>query len=117
MPSIAGPTENGTSAFEIDAWDLGIGGLQDIDGQDMRQNGTSFPSRIINGTSLEVRIEVRSARIRAFWNNRQVLDINTQGRRLTPTPIWAMPTINQLVIGSWESPTLSESIELRRVAD
>ena len=107
------PTSAGPATFDIDAWERGIGGLQDINGQDMRAHGNFFEARLENGVEQSVLIEVRPNRIRGYWNDVLVLDHNLAGLRLSITPLWRTDSPALPGIGSWSSPTAFEAIDFR----
>lgn len=55
------PTRSGEGVFELDAWDLGIGGVQRINGQDMRDHGQYFQARLVNGEKQQIILQVRGS--------------------------------------------------------
>lgn len=107
------PTAAGTGIFELDAWDQGLGGLQAIDGRDLRAQGERFAASLRNGERQRVRLEVRGARVRAFWNGLERGSWELAGRRLSVPEIWETRNPGTLGLASWMSPTVFHRVEYR----
>lgn len=109
------PTAAGTGVFELDAWERGLGGLQLIDGQDMRSHGLTFPAALRNGERQRLILEVRGARVTAIWNGatRRVWDL--AGRRFTNNWMWDAGADMGLGLASWNSPTVFHRVAFRPV--
>ncbi len=107
------PTLSGVGTFEIDAWDLGIAGLQMIDGRDMRKTDRFFPARLLNGEKHRLILEVRGSRVTASWDGepRMVWNLGTQ--KLHIPAMWQMRPEIGLGLGSWNSPTTFHRIAYR----
>jgi hypothetical protein len=101
--------------FELDAWELGLGGFQDVDGRDLRNDALAFPARLTNGKPESLTLEVRTSSVRAIWNDRVVSRLELAGKRLTVNPLWQTQPPALPGLGSWKSPTLFESIDYRVV--
>lgn len=109
------PTESGPLTFELDAWERNLGGIQDIDGKDMRALGPTFFAPLVNGQQESVRIEVRTDRLRCYWDERPVIDQPLDQRKFSVNPLWETDTPALPGIGSWKSPTAFHSIEIRQL--
>lgn len=108
------PTLAGVGAFEVDAWDLGIAGLQLIDGEDMRRTERFFPARLENGQKHRLIIEVRGNKVAITWDGEPRLSWDLAGRRLRIPPLWQVrPDQVGLGLGTWFSPTTFHRIAYR----
>lgn len=105
------------ATFEIDAWGQNLAGIQNIDGRDMRQNGTVVrDQKLTNGQRYTAEVRVRRNRIEARLNNRVVTAHESDGSDLSPLDSWALPDRQALGIGAWDADTIFHSIELREVS-
>lgn len=109
------PTSSGTGVFELDAWEQGLGGIQMIDGQDMRAHGEHFPAALNNGEKQQLILQVRGARVSATWNGRPRMSWNLEGRRYTNNWLWDTGADMGLGLCSWKSPTLFHRVAYRPV--
>jgi hypothetical protein len=107
------PTISGTGTFEVDAWDLGIAGMQMIDGEDMRRTGRYFPARIENGVTNRLILEVRGAKVAATWNGESQMSWDLTKNRVRVPPLWQVKPDAGLCVGSWSSPTTFHRIAYR----
>lgn len=112
------PTLSGVGAFEIDAWDLGIAGLQLIDGDDMRRTNRFFPARLVNGEKHRLILEVRGSRVTASWDGEPRMVWTLADQKLRIPALWQLRPEIGLGIGSWKSPTTFHRVAYRvRPAD
>lgn len=111
------PTGAGTGIFELDAWERGLGGVQMIDGRDLRSHGEHFAAVLRNGERQRVRLEVRGARVTAVWNGETRRTWELAGRRLAVPDIWAVGNRNGLGLASWMSPTVFHRVEYLAVGE
>ena len=107
------PTISGTGTFEVDAWDLGIAGMQMIDGEDMRRTNRYFPARIENGVTNRLILEVRGAKVSASWNGESKMSWDLTASRVRLPPLWQVKPDVGLCVGSWSSPTTFNRIAYR----
>lgn len=106
------PTAAGTGTFELDAWDEHLGGLQEVDGVDLRRSPQAFPARLRNGERQEVVLRVDPGRVEAQWNGRAVGVWSLEGRRLSVPGLFGFGPNASLAIGSWDAPTAFHEVEL-----
>lgn len=110
------PTLSGEGVFELDAWDAGIGGIQMIDGQDMRAHGENFPARLVNGERQRVLLQVRGSSITAIWNGEPRRSWDLRGRRFNGTQLWETSEAGVgLGLCAWRSPTTFHRVAWRAV--
>lgn len=107
------PTISGTGTFEVDAWDLGIAGMQMIDGEDMRRTNRFFAARIENGATNRLILEVRGAKVSAIWNGESKMSWDLTASRVRVPPLWQVKPDVGLCVGSWSSPTTFNRIAYR----
>lgn len=109
------PTSAGTGVFELDAWDQGLGGIQMINGQDMRAHGEHFPAALRNGERQQLILRVRGARIEALVNGVLRRSWDLSGRRFENNWIWQAGADMRLGLCSWKSPTTFHRVAYREV--
>lgn len=107
------PTLAGVGTFEIDAWELGIAGLQLIDGQDMRRLSRYFPTPMENGQKHRLILEVRGGEVTAIWDGEPRMSWDLRDRRLRIPPLWAVRPEVGLGLGTWSSPTTFHRVAYR----
>jgi serine/threonine protein kinase len=107
------PTRSGVGVFELDAWDKGIGGVQRINGQDMREHGQYFPAKLINGEKQQIILQVRGARVSATWNGEPRMTWDLSGRRFDSTVEWETGAGIGLGLCVWKSPTVFHRVAYR----
>ena len=110
------PTAAGTVSLELDAWRMGIAGLQEVDGQDLRQSGRSFPFRYQNGEACTVLLQVRPEEVTVTVNGQERLRLDLAGRRLSVGSIWQLPADMRFAVGAWEADARFERL-VWKVAD
>jgi hypothetical protein len=74
------------ATFVIGGWGGTLTGISSIDFKDASENSTRAEQRFANNVWQRVRIEVRPAEIRAFVNDRLVVNVSIKGRRVTLRP-------------------------------
>ena len=107
------PTRSGEGVFELDAWDRGIGGVQRINGQDMRDHGQYFPAKLTNGEKQQVVLQVRGSRVSATWNGEPRMTWDLTGRRFDSTALWETGAGIGLGLCAWRSPTVFHRVAYR----
>ena len=109
------PTSAGAGVFELDAWDLGLGGIQMVDGRDMRAHGEHFPAVLRNGERTRMILQVRGARVEALVNGVSRRSWDLTGRRFTNVSLWGAGANGGLGLCSWRSPTTFHRVAYRAV--
>ncbi|MBC8008851.1 MAG: hypothetical protein H7067_01985 [Burkholderiales bacterium] len=110
------PTSVGTGVFELDAWDKGLGGIQMVNGQDMRAHGQHFPAALKNGVKQQLILQVRGARISAVLNGEPRMIWDLSGRRFDNNWLWDAGADMGLGLCTWKSPTVFHRVAHRAVA-
>ena len=74
------------ATFVIGGWGGTLTGISSIDFKDASENSTRAEQRFANGVWHRVRIEVRPDDLRAWVNDRLVVNVSIKGRRVTLRP-------------------------------
>ncbi len=109
------PTSAGAGVFELDAWEKGLGGIQMVDGRDMRAHGEHFPAVLRNGERTRLILQVRGARVEALVNGVSRRSWDLTGRRFTNVSLWGAGANGGLGLCSWRSPTTFHRVAYRAV--
>ncbi|MBL9144846.1 MAG: serine/threonine protein kinase [Verrucomicrobiaceae bacterium] len=102
---------------EVDAWNEGLAGVQEIAGQDL-QTGYGFRFPLFNGRTYEMLIEIRPDEVRMSLDGEFKKAFSIKDRALTISPAWEWDTTERplaLGIGCYKSPTRFDSVEWREV--
>ncbi|WP_309384395.1 serine/threonine-protein kinase [Cerasicoccus frondis] len=104
---------------DIDGWEDHLSGVQSLDGVDLRHSRNfSFPLK--NGTSYTLLVQVRSGVVTIFIDGHEYIRTSIEGRRLGVVYPWNWsPTSDacSLAIGSYQSPTIFESVRWRAIEE
>lgn len=74
------------ATFVLGGWGGTVTGISSIDFSDANENSTRGEQRYQNGTWYRVRIEVRPEDIRAWINDRPMVNVNIKGRKVGLRP-------------------------------
>lgn len=107
------PTAAGVGVFELDAWEAGLGGLQEIDGRDLRGSGVAFPASLRNGERQQVYLQVNGNQVGVSWNGVWRGEVELSGRRLSLPTLWGAGDWRGLGLCAWKSPTVFHKVEFR----
>jgi hypothetical protein len=102
---------------ELDAWNEGLAGVQNIGGEDLTK-GYGFRFSLENGRAYELLIEVRPKRVRMSVDGVFQKEFEITGKTMEPPAPWewnfkAHPAA--LALGSYMSPTRFEDVHWRIV--
>jgi len=106
-------TQQGDVACELDAWDRELGGLQEINGQNLRAHGESFAAPLQNGDEHVLRLVVRQDHILVYVDEQLMHRYDISNRRLSRPRLWGSGEEGGLAIGSWEAETLFRRVDVR----
>lgn len=107
------PTAAGTGVFELDAWEAGVGGLQMIDGRDIRANGSAFSAALRNGERQQVHLVVDGTTVSIVWNGVLRGTVQLAGRRFENNWMWDAGGSAGLGLCSWQSTTVFHRVDYR----
>jgi hypothetical protein len=101
---------------EFDAWQLGLAGLQLIQGVSL-QEGNSFRFPLENGRRYELLLEIRPAFVRFIVDGQELKTYRLGNNEHCWPPFpWGWPTNRpetRLALGSYQSPTRFDKVEWR----
>ncbi len=108
----------GTATLEFDSWEQpGLAGIQLIDSQDLRQNG-SFHFPVMNGVNYEFLLEIRPDEARIFHQEKLLKKYPLTGSRLEVSAPWGWQdawTDVSLAVGAWNSKVRFTRLSYRKV--
>lgn len=106
----------GTCSNELDAWGENWGGVQMVDGVDLRTNPNAFQHAITTGQRYEWAMEIRDDRIITFLDGELMQEQEIAGRTLAPVEPWNWHELDtegvDLAIASYSSPTMFHSVRI-----
>ncbi len=106
------------ATLEFDAWGQHLAGIQNIGGQDARQNASrSANQQLENGRKYTLLLEVRREHVRALLDGNVIATHRSTGSDLSLLDVWRLPQATQLGIGAWEADTTFHSIEVRSLGE
>jgi len=97
----------------VGGWGGAVVGLSSIDGQDASENETTTPMRFKRGRWYPIRLRVTAGRITAWIDDEQVVDLATEGRKISIRP--EVERSKPLGIASWCTTAALRGIEMRRI--
>ncbi|MCF6312517.1 MAG: serine/threonine protein kinase [Verrucomicrobiales bacterium] len=109
------PTSIGMLDFHIDAWRQHLSGIQNLDHENMRKHGETFPFTIINRKLYKLRIEVRSQSIEAKINGKSYYTWDLTGKHGSLHSHVKAFTDQRIGLGAWESTTQFMDVRIRQV--
>ena len=110
-------TSAGTAGVEFDAWRAGIGGIQDIDGRDMRASKVNFKARHRTGQIDQVEIQVMPETVEIFLSGQSRWSLDLRGRSLSTAPLWGLPGGIDFAVGIWEGDAIFHRIAWEPIED
>jgi hypothetical protein len=104
------------ASFEIDAWNNGLGGIQNVDGADVRNQGNptrATNQRITNGQRTTMLVSVRRDRVEGYVDGRLISTYRGDGSDLALPPVWNLRQTGVLGLGSYMSDTTFHAVRMR----
>ncbi|MBA2115546.1 serine/threonine protein kinase [Bremerella alba] len=107
----------GIASFDIDGWSENLGGIQNIDGADIRTNATRVDNVVLeNGRRYRAEVRVRRNQVQAFLDGQLLSTYEGDGSDLTLLDLWRLPA-NSLGLGAYDSDTTFHQVRLRPVSN
>lgn len=103
----------GQATFEIDAWGQHLAGLQNINRRSIRENPTRSTMALKNGRAYTALVEVRKDRVRAYLDDKLIVDYKTDGSDLGMLDLWRLNDAKSLGVGAYNARTTFHAIEVR----
>ncbi len=105
------PVQDSFCSLVLGGWGGGVVGISCIDHNDASMNETTTYAKFDRGKWYRIRLQVRPQRIRAWIDDKQVVDVNTAGRRLTTR--FEVRRSEPLGFATWETRGAVRAIEYR----
>ncbi len=106
----------GTCTNELDAWGENLGGVQMVDGVDLRTNPNAFQQTIHTGQRYNWEMQIREDRITTFLDGELMQEQEIAGRTLAPVEPWGWSELEtkgvEFAIASYSSPTMFHSVRI-----
>ena len=107
------PVEDSHCSLIVGGWGGSIVGLSSLDELDASENETSIAMQFENHRWYRIRVRVTPDRIRAWIDEKQVVDAGVKGRKVSVR--WEMLDSRPLGIASWQTTSALRSIRIRNV--
>jgi serine/threonine protein kinase len=104
------------ATFEIDAWDAGLGGIQNVGNLELRSENNPTrvtDQRITNGRRTTMSVSVRRDRVEGYVDGRLIATYRGNGSDLSLLDVWDLGQPGVLGVGSYLSETTFHRIRMR----
>ena len=112
------PVRSGTESVSliIGGWGGSLVGISSIDGFDASENSTASQRDFENQQWYRIRLEVGKERLQAWIDDRQVVDANTEGQRLS-LRLGPIEACGPFGLATWETSAEMRGVRWRKLAD
>jgi len=107
------PVADSFCSLILGGWGGSVVGLSSINGMDASENETSQSMTFEQGRWYSIRIRVTPAKIEAWLDDRQIVDVGLEGNKVT-TRIEVAPS-EPLGVASWRTTAALRDLRLRRL--
>ncbi|MEW4561087.1 serine/threonine-protein kinase [Bremerella sp. JC770] len=108
---------DGIASFDIDGWSENLGGIQNIDGENIRTNATRVDNVVLeNRRRYTAEVRVRRDQVQAFLDGQLLTTYQGDGSNLTLLELWSLPK-KSLGIGAYDSDTTFHQVRLRPLSN
>lgn len=108
------PEKASCCTFVVGGWGGGVTGLSDIGLLDANRNTTRSVLKYEHGRWYELRVEIRRGRIRCWIDEKLVVNLLTDGKKISVRP-GEIEACQPLGLASWETAAEIKSIRVRRL--
>jgi hypothetical protein len=109
------PVGDKPCSFIVGGWGGGVIGLSSLDGFDASENETTRYQEFENGKWHKIRVRVTKGKIEAWLDDKQVADVETEGRRISIRP--EVELSRPLGIASYSTTAALRDIKITRLED
>lgn len=107
----------GIATFDIDGWSENLGGIQNIDGANIRTNSTRVDNVVLeNGRRYTAEVRVRRNQVQAFLDGQLLTTYTGDGSNLTLLELWILPE-KSLGLGAYDSDTTFHQVRVRPISN
>lgn len=107
------PVRNEPCTLIIGGWGGSVVGLSSIDGLDASENMSGLSQRFENGRWYRIRLRVTQEAITAWIDDKEVVDVETEGRRFSIRPEVALS--RPFGFATWYTTAALRNLEVRRL--
>ncbi len=107
------PVGESHCSFIVGGWGGGVVGLSSIDGMDASENETSQGMDFAKNRWYRIRVRVTPGRIQTWVDDRNVVDIETKGKRISIRPEVDLSV--PLGVAAWMTESALQNIKIRRI--
>ncbi len=107
------PVQDSPCSLIVGGWGGGVVGLSSIDGEDAARNKTTQYMEFKKGQWYKIRLRVTKTRVSAWIDEKQVIDQETTGHKLSIRP--EVDKSRPFGICSWSTTAALRKIELRKL--
>ncbi|MGB0991621.1 MAG: serine/threonine-protein kinase [Akkermansiaceae bacterium] len=109
------PTASGMATLEIDERASHLGGLQDLDGQDMQTHGRSFSFKLENGRRYQIDVKVTLDHVSLWVDAKKVEYWRIKDKNASINKFWPMPSGRFLGLGARGARAKFEELKVRKI--
>ncbi len=107
------PVGDKPCTFVVGGWGGGVIGLSSLDGFDASENETTRYQEFENGKWHKIRVRVTKGKIEAWLDDKQMADVETEGRRISIRP--EVELSRPLGISSFSTTAALRDIKIQRL--
>jgi len=109
------PVKDSHASLVVGGWAGAVVGISCIDDKDASQNETTKYVGFKSDQWYRIRVRVLDKRIQAWIDDKQLVDVNIDGRKLSTRP--EVDLSRPLGIAAWETRSALRNISLRKLSD
>jgi hypothetical protein len=109
------PVGDRPCTFVVGGWGGGVIGLSSLDGFDASENETTRYQEFENGKWHKIRVRVTKDKIEAWLDDKQMADVETQGRRISIRP--EVELSRPLGVSSFATTAALRDLKIKRASE
>lgn len=104
----------GRASFDIDAWEQHLIGIQNVNGNTLKQNALQVKrQRLMNGQAYTALLQVRRDGVSAFLNGVLVSQYDGDGADLSMLDLWTLPDPKTIGLGAYDCDATFHRVRVR----